>query len=184
MRKNHSTDPIVSADAELALRVEALDHFWHRVEHLVPFLYGQIDAELAQENTAFVLSLLGAAAKLYDRKQIPHLTKLARRKEADLAFRIQSLLLLTELYRKSVDDEQSALAFGSGPPLEDSNQFGGSLAVSAEEYFTIIGAALTKHDRDHIEAIVHALAEDAAQSTPLRFEAQRAWRRIEELRPG
>jgi hypothetical protein len=42
---------------------------------------------------------------------------------------------------------------------------------------------LTRHDRDHIEAIVRALAEDAAQSTPLRFEAQRAVRRIEELRP-
>jgi len=127
----------------------------------------QLDAELEGNDQRFVIYLLGAIRRIFDRRAVPTLISLLRR-PVEITFRSQSISGLSELYNHSITQEVLATGSSSrqGLPLE--------ARVSAEN-FRIHGDAPTAEDRTRIEETFHAIADDEAEVGVLRDQARDAY---------
>jgi|SRR6185436_3518473 len=127
----------------------------------------QLDAELKRNDQRFVIYVLGAIRRIFDRRVVPHLISLLRR-PVEITFRSQSIAGLSELYKHSITRE--VLEAGSiarqNLPLE--------ARVSAEN-FRLQGDAPTAEDRAEIEEALHSVADDEEEVEILRHQAREAY---------
>jgi hypothetical protein len=124
----------------------------------------QIDAELAGD-TRFVIYLLGAVRRIFDRRAIDVFVGLLAR-PIDLSFRSQSLIGLCELYRYSV--RRCLLARPRASVVHPAFT---QLLGEIDENFVVHGSDLTSDDRRRIEQALLAVAEHEGEIAVLRDEA-------------
>jgi hypothetical protein len=126
----------------------------------------EIDREIAQDDTRFVIYLIGAARKIFDRRAIDLFVGLLDR-PIDLAFRSQALIGLRELHRHSV-----ARILASRPRSTIVSAVATQHLGVIDENFTSHGTDLTSADRRRIESALRTVADNEAEIDVLRDEAQ------------
>lgn len=128
----------------------------------------QIDGELAGD-TRFVIYLLGAVRRIFDRRAIDVFVGLLAR-PIDLSFRSQSLIGLCELYRYSV--RRWLLA---RPRAAVARPAFTQHLSEIDENFVVHGSDLTSDDRRRIEQELLAVAENEREIAVLRDEARQCY---------
>lgn len=131
-------------------------------------LAGQIDDELSGDDTRFVIYLIGALRRIYDRGAIEVFIDLSKR-PIDLSFRSQGVLGLRELYRHSVRRWLVAHPPPGGAPSAAAQHLG-----MVDEHFAVHGADLTAADRRRISETLQSMADDPNEMSYLRDEARDA----------
>ena len=129
----------------------------------------QIDDELARDDTRFVIYLLGAVRRIYDRGAIDVFVDLLAR-PIDLSFRSQSILGLGELYRHSVRRWLLSHPRPQGTPAAAKPHL-----AMVDEHFAVHGVELTGDDRRRISTVLQATANDPNEMSYLRDEARDAY---------
>ena len=129
----------------------------------------QIDDELAGDDTRFVIYLIGALRRIYDRGAIDIFINLSTQ-PIDLSFRSQSVLGLRELYRHSV--RRWLLAH---PSVERAQPAVAPHLGMVDEHFAVHGVDLTGDDRRRISAALQSIANDPNEMSYLRDEARDAY---------
>jgi hypothetical protein len=149
-------------------RIKALDGLLQAGSDgdLLEMLETQIEEELASDDPRYVIYLIGAIRRIFDREAIDIFTDLLDR-PIDPSFRSQALIGLTELYRNSV---KRSMAQHPGH-LPARGQIPEQLAP-IDENFVIHGKDLTEDDRERIERILLKIAESDEEVPPLRAEAR------------
>jgi hypothetical protein len=139
---------------------------------LLASLSTQIETELASDDHRFVIYLLGAVRRIFDRRAITPLINLLK-KQVDLSFRSQCLIGLRELYWYSATQKVIKQGAETRQRLPRAGQI--------DENFIIHGEDLTDDDRKRIEAALLAFAEDEDEVPVLRDEARAAYDTCKQL---
>lgn len=129
----------------------------------------QIDDELSGDDTRFVIYLIGALRRIYDRAAIDIFIDLLKR-PIDLSFRSQSVIGLRELYRHSV--RRWLLA---RPRAEAAQPAVAQHLGMVDENFVVHGADLTADDRRRISKTLQSIADDPNETSYLRDEARESY---------
>ncbi|HSE32937.1 MAG TPA: hypothetical protein VLA93_15290 [Pyrinomonadaceae bacterium] len=155
-------------------RIQALDRLGEGGvdASVLDLLKSQIDKELSGDDSRFVIYLLGAIRRIFDRRAVAILRDLLKRR-IDISFRSQCIAGLRELYRHAV--MQSAISRDPAARRRLPN------AGLIDENFVVFGTDLTDEDLQRIEDTLHDVAEDGEELEMLRDEAREAHLACQEL---
>lgn len=183
MEDQRSIALIQDPGADLIDRIRALEVLLEGDARIVPSLIEQLETELDRDDTRFVIYLFGAIGQVYDRRWVSPLAKLLRRSEVELTFRMQCVKVLQEFYQQSLVGLDVVTKALKAEQLEDPAVLRFLAAPErAGQVFSVKGAPLNDQDRDEIEKVLQAIAEDSEEVQPLQEEAQAALEMISNLK--
>lgn len=133
----------------------------------------QLEKDIATDDHRFVIYLIGAIRRIFDRRAIELFTHLLT-KDIDISFRSQCLAGLYELYRHSITHRLLGHIETSRLRLPE--------AGLIDENFVIHGTDLNDSDRQLIEHSLLAVVEDSDEAALLRDEARSLYSKCEEMR--
>ena len=168
------TKAITDSTLDPTTRAEALAHLGEAPTegNVLGLLKTQLEKELESEDHRFVIYLLGAIRRIYDRNVVTILIELLQR-PMDISLRSQCVLGLRELYRHSLTHSSA----GRREMIRRQVPQAGVI----DEHFVIHGTALDDSDRKQIEQTLRAIAESDHEIGLLREEAGESYQACRQL---
>ena len=169
--RSQTARAVADRGLDLHQRIGALDELVATAVDGTPLaaVATQIDDELSGDDTRFVIYLIGALRRIYDRGAIDLFIDLLAR-PIDLSFRSQGVLGLRELYRHSVRRWLLTHPHSGSAPPAAAQHLG-----MVDEHFAVQGAELTGDDRRRISGTLQSIADDPNETPDLRDEARESY---------
>lgn len=95
MKEKNPIELVEDMTSDLNLRIPAIDNLPQDIEKIVLLLSNQLEEEISEDDTSFIIYLLGAIRRNYDSRFIPSLIKLLKLSDIEITFRIQCVHALS-----------------------------------------------------------------------------------------